>query len=136
MVRTHAEAMYSRDLTCQTLGISLDDVGPGSAVLGMRVSPTMVNGLGVAHGGYLFLLADTAFAYAANSRGPVTVAQSATVTFLRPVNVGDLLTATATERARQGRTGLYDVTVTRHGDGTVAEFRGHSATLTRNPAAV
>lgn len=132
MVRSRAEAMYSRDLTCRTLGITLDDVAPGRAVLGMRVAETMVNGHGFAHGGYLFLLADAAFAYACNSHGPVAVAQSAQVMFFRPAEVGDTLSATAVERARQGRTGLYDVTV-RRDDDVIAEFRGHSVTLAGNP---
>ncbi|WP_412543475.1 hydroxyphenylacetyl-CoA thioesterase PaaI [Longispora sp. K20-0274] len=133
MVRARAEAMYARDLTCQTLGITLDDVAAGRAVLGMRVSGNMVNGHGIAHGGYVFLLADAAFAYACNSHGPVTVAQAAQVTFLRPARVGDLLTAEAVERARLGRGGLYDVTVTGPDGEVVAEFRGQSVSLAGNP---
>ncbi|PZS33169.1 MAG: hydroxyphenylacetyl-CoA thioesterase PaaI [Pseudonocardiales bacterium] len=133
--QAHAAAMYARDLTCRSLGIGLDKVAPGRATLSMRVTETMVNGHGIAHGGYLFLLADAAFAYACNSYGPVTVAQSAEVTFLQPAAVGDELVAVAVERAKYGRNGIYDVTV-RHGGGRViAEFRGHSVTLagTRGP---
>jgi acyl-CoA thioesterase len=127
--QAHAAAMYARDQTCQSLGIALDAVAPGRATLSMRVSETMVNGHGIAHGGYLFLLADAAFAYACNSYGPVTVAQSAEVTFLQPAAVGDELVAEAVERVKYGRNGIYDVTV-RHADGQViAEFRGHSVTL-------
>lgn len=136
MIRTRAEAMYARDNTCQSLGITLDVVGPGRAVLGMRVSAAMVNGHGIAHGGYLFLLADAAFAYACNSHGPVAVAQTAQVTFLQPARVGDQLVAEASERSRAGRHGMYDVTVSRPGHGVIAEFRGHSVTLAGNPFAV
>src|SRR5262249_10591901 len=122
--RSRAEAMYARDLTCQSLGILLDDVGPGRASLRMRGTRDMTNGHGMAHGGYLFLLADAAFAYACNTYGPVTVAHSAQVTFLRPAEVHDELFADAVERARYGRNGVYDVTVSRAGGEVIAEFRG------------
>ena len=136
MVPPHAEAMYARDLTSKALGITLEHVEPGRAVLTMQVAEDMVNGHGIGHGGYVFLLADSAFAYACNAYGPVTVAQAAQVAFLQPVRPGDLLAAEAVERSRQGRSGLYDVTVTRRDDGAVvAEFRGHSATLSGNPFA-
>lgn len=125
---THANALYERDLTCRTLGIRLDDVTQGRATVRMTVADTMVNGHGTAHGGYLFLLADAAFSFAANTYAPVAVAQAAHVTFLQPVSAGDELVAEATERSRRGLTGIYDVTVTRAGD-AVAEFRGHSVLL-------
>jgi acyl-CoA thioesterase len=127
------------DPASRALGIRLDEVGGGRATARMRVTETMVNLHGVAHGGYVFLLADAAFAYACNSRGPVTVAQGAQVTFLRPVQAGEELTAEAVERARIGANGIYDVTVRRAGgDDTgdtevVAEFRGHSVALARRP---
>jgi acyl-CoA thioesterase len=124
----HAQAMYARDRTCQALGIVLVDVARGRASLRMRLGEGMTNALGLGHGGYLFLLADTAFAYASNSYGRVAVAQSAQVTFLRPAGVGDELLAEAVERDRSGRTGLYDVTV-RRGDTVIAEFRGQSVAL-------
>jgi acyl-CoA thioesterase len=131
--RSRAEAMYARDLACQTLGIVLDEVAPGRARLRMRVTKDMTNGHGMAHGGYLFLLADAAFAYACNAYGPVTVAHSAQVTFLRPAAVHDELLATAVERARYGRNGVYDVTVSHvHGE-VIAEFRGHSAVIAGAP---
>jgi acyl-CoA thioesterase len=121
--------MYARDPTCRALGILLDEVGPGRARLRMRITEEMTNGHGMAHGGYLFLLADAAFAYACNSYGPVTVAHSAQVTFLRPAAVHDELLATAVERARYGRNGVYDVTVSHtHGE-VIAEFRGHSTVI-------
>ncbi|WUG38516.1 hydroxyphenylacetyl-CoA thioesterase PaaI [Kitasatospora sp. NBC_00458] len=126
-------ALYERDLACRGLGIALDEVATGRALMRMRVAPSMVNGHGIAHGGYLFLLADAAFSYACNSYGPVTVAQAAQVTFLAPAAVGDELVAEAVERARSGRTGVYDVTV-RNGAGTViAEFRGQSVMLAGKP---
>lgn len=133
MSRSHAEAMYARDLTCRTLGIALDDVGPGRARMSMVLAESMVNAHGIPHGGYVFLLADATFAYACNSHGPVTVAQHAAVTFLRPAAVGDRLTAEAAERVREGRNGIYDVTVTGAEDRIIAEFRGHSVSLSGNP---
>jgi acyl-CoA thioesterase len=127
--RRLAEAMYANDRTCHALGITVDSVGPGRAVLRMTLADTMVNGIGTAHGGYLFLLADAAFAYACNTHGTVTVAQSASVVFLAPAAPGDELVAEANERTRSGRSGIYDVTV-RHSSGQViAEFRGHSMML-------
>jgi len=130
--KSRALAMYDNDLACKSNDIALDDVGPGTATMRMRVTESMVNGHGIAHGGFIFLLADAAFAYACNSYGPVTVAQTAQVTFLQPANVDDELTAQATERVRSGRNGIYDVTVTRNGV-VIAEFRGHSVTLTWPP---
>jgi len=127
------DEMYSRDLTCQSLGILLDEAGAGRAVMRMKVGETMVNQHGIVHGGFLFLLADAAFAYACNSYGPVTVAQSAQITFVRPASAGEELTATAAERARFGRNGIYDVTVTRAGGEVVAEFRGNSVMLAGRP---
>lgn len=127
------------DPASRALGIRLDEVGEGRATVRMRVTETMVNLHGVAHGGYLFLLADAAFAYACNSYGPVAVAQSAQVTFLRPVAVDEELHAEAVERARSGSHGIYDVTVRRRVNGAggevVAEFRGHSVVLARRPRA-
>jgi acyl-CoA thioesterase len=128
MAMARAREMHERDLTSQTLGIQLDDVTLGRATVHMRIADTMVNQHGIAHGGFIFLLADTAFAYACNSYGPVTVAQSAQVTFLQPAHVGDELHAEANERARSGRNGIYDVTVRRNGK-VVAEFRGHSVQI-------
>ncbi|MGH3655251.1 MAG: hydroxyphenylacetyl-CoA thioesterase PaaI [Micromonosporaceae bacterium] len=124
--------MYAEDLTCQSLGITLEEVGVGAARMRMRVAKQMVNGHGIAHGGYVFLLADAAFAYACNSYGPVTVAHGAQVTFVRPAFVDDDLVAEAVERTRYGRHGVYDVTVRRTGE-IVAEFRGQSVTVAGNP---
>ena len=126
--RSHAKAMYARDSTCHALGIALDEVGAGRARLRMRVTETMANGHGTVHGGYLFLLADAAFAYACNSYGPVAVAQDAQIAFLRPAAIHDELRAEAVERTRNGRNGIYDVTVTGPA-GVIAEFRGHSVVV-------
>lgn len=117
------------DPVCRALGITTVRQAPGRAELAMPVTGEMVNRHGTVHGGYLFLLADAAFADACNSRGPAAVAQHAQITFLRPVAAGGTLRAEATERARYGRFGVYDVTV-RQPDGTVvAELRGHSVAL-------
>jgi acyl-CoA thioesterase len=124
-----AAAMYAADLASQSLGIQVRDVGPGRATAVMTVTAAMVNGHGICHGGYVFLLADTAFAFACNTHGPAVVAAGADVTFLAPVRAGDELVAEGVERVVRGRSGLYDVTVRRAGE-VVAEFRGRSRALT------
>jgi acyl-CoA thioesterase len=121
-----AAAMYEADVASRTLGIQVEDIAPGRATARMLVRDTMLNGHDNCHGGYMFLLADTAFAFACNTYGVVTVAAACDVVFLGPAHLGDELIAEATERRRFGRSGIYDVTV-RRPDGTVlAEFRGHS----------
>ncbi|WP_435852514.1 hydroxyphenylacetyl-CoA thioesterase PaaI [Streptomyces mirabilis] len=138
---TPTEAMFAADEASRALGIDLLEQGEGTAVLRMTVTPAMVNGHGIAHGGYLFLLADTAFACACNSHGPVTVAAGADIDFVAPAYEGDALVATARERtlpralgfARAGgtptgRSGIYDVSVLR-GDEVIAEFRGRSRSI-------
>jgi acyl-CoA thioesterase len=120
--------MLDDDLASRTLGMTLTSAGPGHATVRMTVTETMVNGHAIAHGGYVFLLADTAFACACNSHGPVTVAAGADITFVAPARLGDELEARATERVTYGRSGVYDVTVTRGAD-VIAEFRGRSRTL-------
>jgi len=120
--------MLAADLASRSLGIEAVELGPGRARLRMVVTEVMVNGHGIAHGGYVFLFADTAFACACNSEGPVTVAAGAEITFVAPVRAGDVLMADAAERVRYGRSGVYDVTV-RNGDQIVAEFRGRSRTI-------
>ncbi|MEV8503542.1 hydroxyphenylacetyl-CoA thioesterase PaaI [Actinoplanes sp. NPDC051475] len=125
MAQTAAHEMFARDKASQQLGMQLVSAGDGAAVVRMKVTESMVNGHGMTHGGFVFALADTAFACACNSHGPVTVAAGADVTFLRPTAAGDQLEAHARERSISGRSGIYDVTVTRAGD-VVAEFRGRS----------
>ncbi|MFS8479636.1 MAG: hydroxyphenylacetyl-CoA thioesterase PaaI [Micromonosporaceae bacterium] len=120
--------MFDADVASRALGMELVSAEDGTAVVQMRVTRTMVNGHAIAHGGFIFLLADTAFACACNSYGPVTVAAGAEITFVRPAREGDLLVAHATERVRYGRSGVYDVTVTRGGE-VIAEFRGRSRTI-------
>jgi acyl-CoA thioesterase len=120
--------MLDADLASRALGIELVDAGTGFAVVRMTVTDTMVNGHDLAHGGYVFLLADTAFACACNSHGPVTVAAGADVTFVAAARRGDVLEAHARERVTYGRSGICDVTV-RRGDQVIAEFRGRSRTL-------
>ena len=129
LARACATAMWAEDLASQRLGMVLEDVGPGRAVLSMTVTDDMVNGHGSAHGGFIFTLADSAFAFACNTVDQRSVGQQASITYLAPARAGDCLTATAVERARPGRSGLYDVTVTGPDGGVIAEFRGHSRTV-------
>ncbi|PXY31071.1 hydroxyphenylacetyl-CoA thioesterase PaaI [Prauserella muralis] len=120
--------MFAVDAASRALGIELLEAGDGRAAASMRVTETMVNGHDIAHGGYVFLLADTTFACACNSHGPVTVAAGAEISFVASARLGDVLVATAEERTRFGRNGIYDVTV-RRGDTVVAEFRGRSRVI-------
>ena len=123
-----AAEMFANDRATEALGITVDALSPGRATLSMTVTELMVNGHGIAHGGFVFALADSAFAGACNYAGAVTVAASASIAFLSPVRAGERLVATAVERQRSGRSGVYDVTVT-CGERAVAEFRGLSRTL-------
>ncbi len=125
--------MLANDAASAALGIRALELGEGTARLAMTVTDLMVNGHGIGHGGYVFLLADTAFACACNRHGSVTVAAQAEIDFIAPVYAGDELVAEAVERARFGRSGIYDITV-RRGDEVVAEFRGRSRTLRPNGA--
>ncbi|WP_130343651.1 hydroxyphenylacetyl-CoA thioesterase PaaI [Herbihabitans rhizosphaerae] len=120
--------MLRDDAASSSLGMELVESGIGHASVRMKITDAMVNGHAVAHGGYVFMVADTAFACACNSHGPVAVAAGADITFVAPVYAGDELVATARERTRFGRSGIYDVTV-RRGDEVVAEFRGRSRTI-------
>jgi acyl-CoA thioesterase len=120
--------MFEADAASKALGIELIEAADGHAVTRMRVTADMVNGHDIAHGGYVFLLADTTFACACNSYGPVTVAAGADITFVTSARLDDVLTAKATERTRYGRSGIYDVTVERDGE-VVAEFRGRSRVI-------
>ena len=126
--RSAAHDMFDRDIASKSLGIELLGAGDGHAEVRMRVTDEMVNGHAVTHGGFVFILADTAFACACNSHGPVTVAAGADISFLRQTRAGDVLTAYASERVTHGRSGIYDVTVTCQDD-VVAEFRGRSRAI-------
>ena len=123
-----AAAMWAEDTASAGLGMQLVDVGDGTARLEMTVRDDMVNGHGIAHGGFVFSLADSAFAFACNSRNQVTVAQACDIVFVAPARRGELLIAEARERTTFGRNAIYDVTVSR-GDDVIAEFRGRSRQL-------
>ncbi|GAA1541661.1 hydroxyphenylacetyl-CoA thioesterase PaaI [Kribbella lupini] len=123
-----AAAMWADDAASAGLGMRLVEVGTGTARLEMTVRDDMVNGHGIAHGGFVFTLADSAFAFACNSRNQVTVAQACDIVFVTAARRGDVLVAEAVERTSYGRNGIYDVTV-RRGDEVVAEFRGRSRQL-------
>jgi len=122
---TLAVKMFAADEASLRIGMELLSAGDGAAEVSLRITAGMINGHGIAHGGYLFMLADTAFACACNSRGVVTVAAGADISFVAPAREGDVLVATASERVSFGRSGIYDVTVRRDAD-VVAEFRGRS----------
>jgi acyl-CoA thioesterase len=128
LARLCAEAMWKDDDASQGLGMEIVDVKAGQATLAMTVKPHMVNGHGIAHGGFIFLLADSTFAFACNSRNERTVAAQCNISFIKPGKLGDRLVATAREISRTGRSGIYDVRVTVDGV-AVAELRGHSRTV-------
>ena len=121
--RRSADAMWAGDRASRGLGMSIDSVGPGTATVSMTLTESMVNGHAIGHGGYTFTLADSAFAFACNSYNRSTVAAGAEIRFRRPTHLGDRLVASATEREREGRDGVYDVLIT-VGDEVVAIFVG------------
>ncbi len=122
-------AMYARDVAAQALGIRLDAIGSGTATMSMLVRADMVQGHGTCHGGLIFTLADTAFAYACNSENQATVAAGANIEFLKPAYAGDLLSAVATHLTQAGRTGIYDILVSNQHGVAIASFRGKSASI-------
>jgi acyl-CoA thioesterase len=128
LARGCAAAMWREDRASQGVGMAIEHVAPGEARLTMTVTERMVNGHGLCHGGYIFMLADSAMAFASNSYNIRAVASHGTISFLQPAHVDDRLVAQATERHRAGRTGLYDVSVRRADGMVVAEFRGHTLT--------
>lgn len=121
-----ADAMWANDHASQALGLRILAVGPGMARLAMRVRADMLNGHEICHGGFIFTLSDSAFAYACNSYNLVTVASGCGIDFLAPAREGDVLTAHAHERSAAGRTGVYDIEVTNQRDEKIALFRGRS----------
>jgi acyl-CoA thioesterase len=123
-----ADAMWKEDDASQGLGMEILEVRAGEAVLAMTIQPHMVNGHGIAHGGFIFLLADSAFAFACNSRNERTVAAQCNMSFIQPGKLGDRLVATAREISKAGRSGIYDVRVTVN-DTAIAELRGHSRSI-------
>lgn len=133
--RAAVDRMWAADAASRALGMEVLEVGLGTATVAMTVRPDMVNGYDILHGGLLSTLADSAFACACNTRGTITVAAGFDVTFLEPGRLGDRLVARAREVALRGRSGLYDVTVSREGDGVVlAELRGRSRSTGRPTA--
>ena len=130
---TPTRAMMQRDQASAALGMIVELDEPGHAVVSMRVRDDMTNGFHITHGGFVFTLADTAFAIACNEDHTITVAAGADITFLKSTAAGQTLTATARRRARSGRTGLYDVTVVDEQGDAVAEFRGRSISTNRSP---
>jgi acyl-CoA thioesterase len=118
--------MMARDRASAALGMVVEHDDPGHAVVSLEVTEDMLNGFAITHGGVVFSLADTAFALACNEDDRVTVASGADITFLKPTTAGQRLTATAVRKVRNGRSGLYDVTVTDETGATVAEMRGRS----------
>jgi len=129
LARAAADAMWAQDTASRALGMAITEIAPGAATLTMPVSDTMVNGHGLCHGGYIFMLADSAFAFACNSHNQRAVAQHCAITFLSPGRLGDVLTARCCEVSRAERSGVYDVRVTRQDDEVIAVFRGLSRTV-------
>ncbi len=128
IARACADAMWAEDDASKGLGMEIVEVRAGQATLAMTVQPHMVNGQRIAHGGFIFTLADSAFAFACNSHNERVVAAQGNITFIRPGKLGDRLVAVAREISRTGRSGIYDVRVS-VGDVVIAEFRGHSRSI-------
>lgn len=126
MARACAEALWAEDSASKGLGMQLISVEPGRAVIAMTVTDAMVNGHNICHGGFIFTLADSAFAFASNTYNRRALAQHCTISFLSPGKLGDRLIAKGIERHRAGRSGLYDITVTRDDGTVIAELRGQS----------
>lgn len=124
-----AQAMWKTDAASQSMNLVLDTVGPGTATLRMMIDKSMANGHGTCHGGYMFTLADSAFAFACNTYDQRTVAQHCSISYISPAFVGDELIARACEVSRVGRNGIYDVIIYRDDDSVVAQFRGYSRTI-------
>ncbi|MCA1493963.1 hydroxyphenylacetyl-CoA thioesterase PaaI [Sinorhizobium alkalisoli] len=124
-----AKVMWDDDNASRELRMELVSVAPGEATIAMTIAEGMTNGHGTCHGGYVFTLADSAFAFACNTYNQRTVAQHCSVTFIAPAFRGDRLTATAREVSRRGRGGIYDIRITNQEGEHVAEFRGHSRTV-------
>ena len=127
------DGMYPQDHATLALGMAVQAIGPGTAVMTMTVRRDMLNGHQTCHGGMIATLADSAFAFACNSYNELTVASGFTVDLMAPARLGDVLTATCTEVSKAGRTGVYDVTVTNQRGERIAVFRGRSYTARGKP---
>ncbi|WP_024517265.1 hydroxyphenylacetyl-CoA thioesterase PaaI [Bradyrhizobium sp. Tv2a-2] len=128
LARACADAMWKDDDASSGLGMEILNVKAGEATLAMTIQPHMVNGQRIAHGGFIFTLADSAFAFACNTHNQRAVAAHCQISFIRPGKLGDRLVAVARETSRSGRSGIYDVRVSAD-DQVIAEFRGHSRTI-------
>lgn len=129
-----AQGMFKADQVANHLGMSVGAVAPGRATVQMQVRAEMLNGFRTCHGGYLTVLADTAFAYACNTDNEATVASGLSIDFIAPAREGDHLTAEAVRVSEAGRTGVYDVTVRNEAGDTMAVFRGRSYRLKGRPS--
>lgn len=132
LARRCADAMWATDNASKALGMKIDSIAPGCATISMTVRDDMVNGHDLCHGGMIFSLADSAFAFACNTHNQVAVAAGCSIDFIRPAKRGDTLQAKATMVHQGARNGLYDVTVSNQNGEVVAEFRGRSARLERS----
>ena len=124
-----AHAMWQDDHATRALGMELESVSPGASIVSMTITDKMVNGHGTCHGGYIFTLADSCFAFACNTYNQRCVAQHTSITFIRPGRQGDRLTARGREISRTGKSGIYDISVVNQDGKLVAEFRGHSRAI-------
>jgi len=124
-----AEAMFAGDSASKWMGMTLESISPGHATMSMTVEEHHTNGHKICHGGFIFTLSDSAFAFACNTYNKVTVAQHCTINFIAPGKLGDRLTANAREVSLTGRSGIYDITVTNQDNEKIAEFRGMSRTI-------
>ena len=129
MAEKVASKILELDETCRSMGICLEHVNEGTATLSLKIKQQHINGHGICHGGIIFTLSDSAFAFACNSLNVASVAQHANVTFIKPAKLGDRLFATAKEISLIKRNGIYDVTVTNQNADVIAEFRGYSRTI-------
>ncbi|MFV0291803.1 MAG: hydroxyphenylacetyl-CoA thioesterase PaaI [Paracoccus sp. (in: a-proteobacteria)] len=129
LAEASAEAMWNNDNASQRLGMKIEHISPGTAKLSMLVTDAMTNGHDNGHGGYIFTLADSAFAFACNSYNTITVGQAASINYVAPARLGDRLIASAREVSRTGRSGVYDVEITNQDGWQIAHFRGLSRTV-------
>ena len=135
MAERAVKALYDPDRASQGLGMRITAIAPAACSVSMTVRPDMTNGHGICHGGLIFTLADSAFAFACNSTGESTVAATGSIDFLAPARPGDVLTASARELWRGGRSGVYEVTVSNQSGARIALFRGRSHRVGGNPRA-
>ncbi len=129
LARACARSMWENDAASRELGMEIVTISQGKACLSMKIVASMTNGHKSCHGGYIFTLADSAFAFSCNGYNQITVAQHCTISFLQPAFEGDLLIAKASERVRKERSGIYDVQITNQHGEVIAEFRGNSRTV-------